>query len=69
MYINPLTIVANKLSRKLRNAGSPTTGAEAAKLHEICSSNNGIDILTAKKLYIKAGYIPFMGYPLERSED
>ena len=66
IHIRPDTIEANRIARKLRLTGSPTTGKEAARLWEICSCHHGIGVLTARKLYLKAGYIPFRGYPLER---
>ena len=66
MHINPLVAKANRLARILRDSGSPTSTKEACELWEICSGNHSIGILTAKKLYLKAGYNPFRGFPLER---
>ena len=67
-HINPQVIEANRLARKLRANGSPSEGENAFRLWEICSSNN-IGYLTAKFIYIKAGYIPFRGYPLEKQHN
>jgi hypothetical protein len=66
--IDPRVLEANRLARKLRKQGSPSQGSEAARLWELCSYNHGIAYPVAKYLYLKAGYIPFCGYPLERKE-
>lgn len=67
IYVNPIVAKANRLAKLLRKANSPTIGENAAQLWEICSSNHSIGIITARKLYVKAGYIPFRGFPLERA--
>jgi len=66
IYIQPEVLEANRIARKLKKQGSPSQSNEAARLWEICSGNHGIGYLTAKFLYLKAGYTPFRGYPLER---
>ena len=58
---------ANKLARELKIAGSPTTGENSAKLWEALSNHMSIiNVNIAARLYKKAGYEPFQGYPLRR---
>jgi len=56
----------NQLARKLKKQGSPTEGEDAVRLWEVCSGNHSIGVQTARKLYLKAGYVPFSGYPLKK---
>jgi len=57
---------ANRLARELKSQGYPTTGKTSSELWCILSSHYVLDVQTCKKLYIKAGYIPFSGWPLSR---
>ena len=56
---------ANFLARNLKAMGSPTDGNFAYEIWEILSSHmSPVPYFVACKLYLKAGYKPFMGYPL-----
>jgi hypothetical protein len=50
-----------------KELGHPTTGEFAVKLWELCSSNHGLNVSTAKSLYQACGYVPFSGYPLTKA--
>lgn len=57
--------LANRTARELKQANRPTTGQKAALLWEICSGNqNTLRVDIAERIYKKAGYLPFSGYPL-----
>ena len=56
---------ANQIARTLRNQGNPTTGDLPVKLWELLSGGN-LPGPVAARLYRKAGYMPFAGYPLTR---
>jgi len=67
-YNNYIIAKTNRLARQLKKAGSPVTSKDAAELWNLCSSSLSlISADNAIKLYRKAGYVPFRGYPLERS--
>jgi hypothetical protein len=55
---------ANRLTRQLKQAGSPITGEQAAALHALLSSTYYLPVDLSKRFYLKAGYRPFDGYPL-----
>lgn len=57
---------ANQLARFLKKEGSPTNTKDAAELWRVSSSSfcpriSGKNLI---KLYYKAGYKPFSGFPL-----
>ena len=56
---------ANFLARHLSAENSPTDSSFAYELWEIVSAHmSPISYVTGKKLYLKAGYKPYMGFPL-----
>jgi len=56
---------ANFLARHLLAQNSPTDSSFAYELWEIVSAHmSPISYLTGKKLYLKAGYEPYKGFPL-----
>lgn len=63
MRINRIIAIANRLARELKNANCPTTGHTPAEFWRILSGDF-LPVYIAKKLYLKAGYKPFSGYPL-----
>jgi hypothetical protein len=54
---------ANKQARELKRGNSPVSGTIAFMFWGILSGCT-IPVSIAKKLYLKAGYKPFSGYPL-----
>ncbi len=54
---------ANKHARELIKAGNPVSGAIPFIFWSLLSGHV-IPVSIAKKLYLKAGYKPFSGYPL-----
>lgn len=64
-YFRTKIVRANQLAKQLKKAGSPIMGFESAQLWNYLSS----DYLPSSigfKLYKKAGYKPFEGFPLVR---
>jgi hypothetical protein len=63
------TLKANRLARALRGQNSPTTGEQAFRFWELCTNyHNDVPVRIAKRLFLKAGYQPFNGYPLQHKE-
>lgn len=52
---------------RLEKLNYPTEGFVAYELWTLLSSNK-IPMQKAREYYINAGYVPFSGYPLTRSE-
>ena len=55
------------LAQDLRDNGSPSFGAKAERLWELLSRSDVFNGQEASRLYKRAGYIPFEGYPLKRN--
>lgn len=57
----------NQIARKLKRQGSPTKGELAVTFwRELSSNYSSIPFEIGIKLYKKAGYCPYEGYPLKR---
>jgi hypothetical protein len=56
---------ANRLARELKETRR-TDGKTASEFWCILSGTYWMDVPTARKLYLKAGYVPFAGWPLTR---
>ena len=57
-----------KMAIELKELDSPATGEYAAMFWQLLSSSHYISPRDAKKIYQAGGYIPFVGYPLEKSQ-
>ena len=61
---------ANRMARELRAENCPTNTSLAYAFWELLSSNSSpISWDEGRKLYLKAGYQPFMGYPLTHKQN
>lgn len=57
-----------KIAIELKELNSPTSGEYAAMFWQLLSSSYYVSPRDAKEIYQVGGYVPFVGYPLERSQ-
>ena len=62
-YHRNLIARANRVARELAKGNTGTHESNCVALWRFCSSCD-LPVDVAKKLYLKAGYKPFAGYPL-----